>query len=166
MHTRLTTEGRGAVKIMAKFIGITAAIAFGVNEIIVAGHSFAAWCNNCAAASPARVAAASPVYYAPRVQNPTPATVWFHPQPVSPVAPVAVQALEPVNKVDDFQADAPEPAGITWYVYGAPAVRPPAEYPRWFIYRYRPQPIFRPAYQQRYFTSMYGGGHQLASRRR
>jgi hypothetical protein len=80
MYTRLTTEGRSAVKVMAKVIGITAAITVGVGELAVAGRSLAAWWNQAAVSVPVR-RVAMPSYVSAPMPAPPPATI-FHFQPI------------------------------------------------------------------------------------
>ena len=162
MDTRLTPKGLSAFKIMAKVIGITAAISVGMNEIAAAARSLAAWCHSPTVVAPARLTAAAPVYYTPSVQYQPPVTFQFQRRPVLPAAPVAVRPFEPVYTVEPFHLHPPEQNGITWYVYGSPWVRPNTGYPCYQMFRYRPYP----GYQQRYFTSMFPARRQSLSRHR
>ena len=94
MYTSLTTEGRSAVKVMAKVIGITAAITVGVGELAVAGRSLAAWWNQAAVSVPVRQVA-MPSYVSASVPAPPPATI-FHFQPIPAQQSYPVQTYAPV----------------------------------------------------------------------
>jgi hypothetical protein len=93
MDTRLTTEGRSAVKVMAKVIGITAAISVGMGELAVAGRSLAAWWNQAAVSAPVRQVA-MPSYVSAPMPAPPPATI-FHFQGIPAQQSYPVQTYAP-----------------------------------------------------------------------
>jgi len=94
MYTRLTTEGRSAVKVMAKVIGITAAITVGMGELAIAGRSLAAWWNQAAVSFPVQ-RVARPSYLSVTTPAPPPATI-FHFQPIPAQQFYPVQTYAPV----------------------------------------------------------------------
>jgi len=162
MDTRLTPEGRSAVKIVAKGMGYAAAVTVGMHIILAAGRSSAAWWNSSSAAAPGRMTTASPVYYYPPLPYRAPLPVQPAPEAVLPAAPIAMHPFAPTYTVEPFHHFSSQQNRITLYVYGTPPVRSSSGYPCYPMFRYPPYA----GYQQRYFTSMYPAGHQFSSRHR